>query len=317
MRPPVVIAKHEIVPHLSVGITTYPTDDADADTLLKQADTAMYQAKQERQAQYKFFTEEMNTIAAERLVLETELQRAAADQQFVLHYQPRWDAQTKALVCTEALIRWNHPTKGILEASRFIHLLEDLDLIGSVGEWVLFEACRQAQAWVESGYKPIRMSVNISATQFRNQGLVDTVRNALKESGLDAECLELELTESMLIENTGRSVAMTHDLKAIGVSLSIDDFGSGYSSLAYLKRFPIDYLKMDQSFIHDPSSDAAIAKAIAALANSLGLKIVAEGVEQPEQAAFLEEQGCDELQGFLYGRAVPPEELEQTLRTLC
>jgi diguanylate cyclase (GGDEF)-like protein len=315
--PPVALGDCEIVVNLSIGITTFSGKESDVEALVKEADSAMYRAKEIGHNQYVFYTEEMNTIASERLSTETALQRALQSGEFMLHYQPKIDTATRTLVSVEALLRWNHPKKGIVPPNAFIPLLEDTGLINAVGEWVLMEATRQAQAWIDAGLQATRMSVNISGKQFRHPGLIDTVRRALESSGLDPRHLELELTESMFIENTARSIEIMQALKALGVSLSIDDFGSGYSSLAYLKQFPVDYLKIDRSFIRDlatNSKDAAITAAISALAHSLNLRLVAEGVENQAQVDYLESLGCHELQGFLFGRPVSAQELETSLR---
>lgn len=317
MAVPMSLSGCEVIVNVSIGITTFAGDSADVQALLKEADSAMYRAKQVGQNHYEFHTPDMNSAAHERLSMETDLQRALQNQEFVLHYQPKIDTATKAIVSVEALLRWNHPTRGLVLPNTFIPLLEDTGLINPVGEWVLLQAACQAQAWIDAGLEPIRMSVNISAKQFRSHILVETVRRTLGASQLESRYLELELTESMFIENAERSIQIMQELKCLGVSLSIDDFGSGYSSLAYLKQFPVDYLKIDRSFVTDLVSnkkDAAIAVAIAALAHSLDLKLVAEGVEDQAQVEFLEKQGCHELQGYLFGRPVSAEELEQVLR---
>ncbi len=318
MESPVPLGDCEVIVNMSIGITTFSGQETDIEALVKEADSAMYRAKEIGHNHYVFYTQEMNTVASERLSMETDLQRALHNSEFVLHYQPKIDTATRALTSVEALLRWNHPVKGIVPPNTFIPLLEDTGLINAVGEWVLMEATRQAQAWIDAGLPPTRMSVNISGKQFRHPGLADTVRRALEASGLDPRHLELELTESMFIENTARSIETMQALKALGVSLSIDDFGSGYSSLAYLKQFPVDYLKIDRSFIRElttNSKDAAITAAISALAHSLNLKLVAEGVEDQAQVDFLENQGCHELQGFFFGRPVSAQELEATLRS--
>ena len=317
MATPISLGSCEVIVNISIGITIFPNADLDVEGLVKEADTAMYRAKQAGHSHYEFYTPGLTAVAFERLALETDLQRALQNDEFLLHYQPKVDTGTKAIVGVEALLRWRHPKKGIVPPNDFIYLLEDMGLINAVGEWVLVQACRQAREWVAAGLPPLRMSVNISAKQFCNPSLVDTVRRALESSGLAPEHLELELTESMFIEDAARSIEMMKELKELGVSLSIDDFGSGYSSLAYLKEFPVDYLKIDRSFVRDLATntkDAAIARAISALAHSLDMKLVAEGVEDIEQAQFLEQQGCHELQGFLFGRPVSAAELERTLR---
>jgi diguanylate cyclase (GGDEF)-like protein len=317
MASPVPLSDCEVIVNMSIGITMFSGKESDVDALVKEADSAMYRAKEIGHNQFVFYTQEMNTLAFERLSMETDLQRALQHSEYLLHYQPKVDTATKALVSVEALLRWNHPKKGIVLPNTFIPLLEDTGLINEVGEWVLMEATRQAQAWIDAGLQATRMSVNISGKQFRHPGLIDTVRRALEVSGLDPRYLELELTESMFIENTQRSIETMQALKALGISLSIDDFGTGYSSLAYLKMFPVDYLKIDRSFIRDlttNSKDAAITAAISALAHSLNLRLVAEGVENQAQVEFLESQGCHELQGFLFSRPVPAHELEASLR---
>jgi diguanylate cyclase (GGDEF)-like protein len=317
MASPVPLSDCEVIVNMSIGITMFSGKESDVEALVKEADSAMYRAKEIGHNQFVFYTQEMNTLAFERLSMETDLQRALQHSEYLLHYQPKVDTATKALVSVEALLRWNHPKKGIVLPNTFIPLLEDTGLINEVGEWVLMEATRQAQAWIDAGLQATRMSVNISGKQFRHPGLIDTVRRALEVSGLDPRYLELELTESMFIENTQRSIETMQALKALGISLSIDDFGTGYSSLAYLKMFPVDYLKIDRSFIRDlttNSKDAAITAAISALAHSLNLRLVAEGVENQAQVEFLESQGCHELQGFLFSRPVPAHELEASLR---
>jgi diguanylate cyclase (GGDEF)-like protein len=315
---PVSLGDCEVIVNMSIGITTFSGNESDVEALVKEADSAMYCAKEIGHNQYVFYTQEMNTVASERLTMETDLQRALQHGEFLLHYQPKIDTASKALVSVEALLRWNHPKKGIVPPNDFIPLLEDTGQIHAVGEWVLMEATRQAQAWIDAGLQPTRMSVNISGKQFRHPALIDTVRRALEVSGLAPRHLELELTESMFIENTARSIETMQALKVLGISLSIDDFGSGYSSLAYLKQFPVDYLKIDRSFIRElatNSKDAAITAAISALAHSLNLRLVAEGVEDQAQVDFLESQGCHELQGFLFGRPVSAQELEASLRS--
>ena len=317
MATPVALANCEVIVNMSIGITTFSGKEEDVEALVKEADSAMYRAKEIGHNQFVFYTQEMNTLAFEQLAMETDLQRALQNNEFLLHYQPKIDTTTRRLTSVEALLRWQHPQKGIVPPNAFIPLLEDTGMINAVGEWVLMEATRQAQAWIAAGLPPTRMSVNISGKQFRHPTLIDTVRRALAESGLPPAYLELELTESMFIENTARSIETMHTLKALGVSLSIDDFGSGYSSLAYLKQFPVDYLKIDRSFIRELTTnhkDAAITAAISALAHSLGLKLVAEGVEDQAQVEFLEGQGCHELQGFLFSRPVSAQELEPLLR---
>jgi diguanylate cyclase (GGDEF)-like protein len=316
MSSPVHLNGREVIVNISIGITTF-SGNSETEALIKEADSAMYRAKDFGRNQFVFYSEEMGSLAGERLSMETDLQRAFSNNEFLLYYQPRFDDADKKMVGAEALLRWNHPQRGLISPSTFIPLLEDMGLIHPVGTWVLRQAATQAQAWRTAGLPPLRVSVNISGKQFRHPGLVDIVCQTLDETGLPSECLELELTESMFIENTEHSIDTMEALKKLGVQLSIDDFGAGYSSLAYLKQFPIDCIKIDRGFVTDLSTnpkDAAICRAIAALAHSLGMKLVAEGVENQAQVEFLESLGRLEFQGFLFGRPVPPETLEQNLR---
>jgi EAL domain-containing protein (putative c-di-GMP-specific phosphodiesterase class I) len=310
--------EHELMVTTSIGIAVYPKDDMDAEALIKAADAAMYRAKELGQNRYQFYTEELNVKALERLALETGLQKALKNNEFELYYQPKVAIDDKCIVSFEALIRWHHPERGLVPPNDFIPFLEDSGLIIPVGEWVLFEACRQNKAWQQSGMAPMRVAVNISARQFKSEALLGSVLKALKQSQLDPQYLELELTESMFIENAELAINTMVALKAIGVRLAIDDFGSGYSSLSYLKRFPIDFLKIDRSFIKDLCSsekDAAITASISALARSLGVGLVAEGVENEAQVQFLQDKGCDELQGFLFSKPLPPEAFFDWVRT--
>ncbi len=316
MAAPVALDGHEVIVNISIGITTFPKLGATIDTLVKEADSAMYRAKQSGQNQCEFFSPDMSMVASERLTLESDLQNALKNDEFVLYFQPKVDTNTRELTSVEALLRWQHPTKGLLPPNDFISLLEDTGLIHPVGDWVLLTACQQVQDWIGTGIKPFRISVNISAKQFRNKNLIDSIHNVLETSGLDPKYLELELTESMFVEDTEYAINVMHDLKKQGVSLSIDDFGSGYSSLSYLKKFPVDFLKIDRSFIKDSEvndKDEAIATAIASLAHSLKLGIVAEGVETEHQANVLKKKGCHELQGFLFSKPIPGHEMEEEL----
>ena len=316
MATPVSLDGHDVIVNMSIGITAFPKEDVDVEKLVKEADSAMYRAKQTGRNQYEFFSPEMNMAASERLALETDLQRALSNNEFVLYYQTKVDTHSRELLSVEALLRWQHPQKGIIPPNAFIPLLEDMGLIDSVGTWVLSTACQQAQSWVAGGLRPLRMSVNISAMQFRKKDFIQSVRDALETSGLDAKYLELELTESMFVQDTDYAIGVMHELKKLGVTLSIDDFGSGYSSLSYLKQFPVDYLKIDRSFIRDLANsdkDVAITTAISALAHSLNLRLVAEGVENEQQVELLRDKGCHELQGFLFSKPVPAQELERQL----
>jgi len=308
---PYSIDGHELATTPSIGISVYPNDGRDVETLLKNADAAMYHAKESGRNNYQFFTPDMNTRALERLSLERSLRRAIDRAELRLHYQPQYDVRTRQIVGVEALIRWEHPDFGLLPPGRFIRFAEETGLILSMGEWVLREACRQNRAWQAQGLPPVRVAVNISAVQFRNTTLSHTVDSALKEAGLDSRWLVLEVTESVIMQDVERVTDSLEQLKALGLELAIDDFGIGYSSLSYLKRFPIDRLKIDQSFVRDITSDkddAAITSAIIGLTRNLGLRTIAEGVETREQLEFLQLHGCDEAQGFLFSKPLPPEE---------
>jgi diguanylate cyclase (GGDEF)-like protein/PAS domain S-box-containing protein len=304
---PYTIEGHELISSPSIGITVFPTDGEDVETLLRNADAAMYHAKDSGRNNYQFFTPDMNIRATERLSMERSLRRALERGELRLHYQPQYEVASGRIVGMEALIRWEHPEHGLVSPARFMPFAEESGLILPIGEWVLQEACRQNRAWQDAGLKAVRVAVNISALQFRQPGFADTVRAALERSGLPARYLELEVTESVIMHDAERVTASLEALKQMGLELAIDDFGTGYSSLSYLKRFPIDRLKIDQSFVRDITSDrddAAITSAIIALTRNLGLKTIAEGVETREQLEFLRTQGCNEVQGYLLSRPV-------------
>jgi diguanylate cyclase (GGDEF)-like protein/PAS domain S-box-containing protein len=306
---PYNIDGHELVSTPSVGIAVYPGDGADVDTLLRNADAAMYHAKESGRNNYQFFTQDMNARALERLSLERSLRRALERDELRLHYQPQYDIASGRIVGMEALIRWQHPEHGLVLPGRFMQFAEESGLILPIGEWVLREACRQSRVWQDAGLPRLRVSVNISALQFRQADFVDTVARALSAAGLDARCLELEVTESVIMHDAQSVTESLRRLKDMQLELAIDDFGTGYSSLSYLKRFPIDRLKIDKSFVQDVTADtddAAIIVAIIALTRNLGLRTIAEGVETSEQLDFLRQQGCHEAQGFLLGRPLPP-----------
>jgi diguanylate cyclase (GGDEF)-like protein len=317
---PAEIAHHELTPTASIGIAIYPRDDQRGERLVKAADAAMYRAKDVGRNRYAFFTQEMTERVESQLRLEADLERALKNGEFVLHYQPRVSTATRCVVSIEALLRWNKPQAGLVAPGGFVPLLEESGLIVPVGAWVLRTACRQAKVWQETGLPAMRISVNISSRQFRSEALVETIRDALESSGLAPEYLELELTESLLVESAENAVTIMQRLKALGVTLSIDDFGTGYSSLNYLKRFPIDCLKIDSSFVHDlhtSAKDAAIVEAISALAKSLGIGLVAEGVEEVRQADFLRARYCTELQGFLFSHPLAADEIVDAVRRLA
>jgi diguanylate cyclase (GGDEF)-like protein/PAS domain S-box-containing protein len=305
---PWLIEQGEFNVTASVGVARYPDDGADAQTLLKHADSAMYRAKDRGGNSVQFFTNDLNVQMIENLEMESKLRRALERDQFLLHYQPRIDLSSGACLGAEALIRWQVSPQEIISPRRFIPLAEETGLIVPIGRWVLETACRQNKAWQDMGLAPMVVSVNVSARQFHQDDFVQTVVAVLKNTGLEARYLEIELTESMVMHDAEKLVAMLDELKRIGVQMSVDDFGTGYSSLSYLKRFPVDRLKIDRSFVQDlmsDSDDATIVRTIIALGHNLGLLIVAEGVETGEQSDFLRQNGCDEAQGYLFGRPVP------------
>jgi len=300
----------------SIGVALYPNDGADAQTLLKHADSAMYRAKESGRNNFQFFTQELNALLTERLAMESRLRRAMDRDQFLLHYQPRVDLPTGRIIGAEALIRWQLPEYGLVAPGRFIPLAEETGLIVPIGKWVLKAACAQNKAWQDAGREPIVVSVNVSARQFRQDNLVRAVAEVLEETGLEARYLEIELTESMVMHDAAQLVAMLGELKRLGVQISVDDFGTGYSSLSYLKRFPVDRLKVDRSFVENlatDADDATIVRAIITLGHNLGLKVVAEGVELPEQVAFLRLNQCDEAQGFIFCRPIESDALAALL----
>ncbi|MDD5390045.1 MAG: PAS domain S-box protein [Gallionellaceae bacterium] len=302
----------------SIGISIYPTDGKDAATLLKNADAAMHQSKDDGRNTFRFYNAAMTRAARERLTLETNLRRAIEQQEFLVYYQPQVDVSSGAILGVEALVRWDHPASGLIAPDRFIPLAEETGLIVPLGEWVLFTACAQARAWLDDADLPtLSVAVNLSPRQFRQHNLAAHVRSVLDACGLPAALLELEITESAIMENPGQAIATLQALKDLGITISIDDFGTGYSSLAHLKRFPIDKLKIDQSFMRDipqDHSDMEIAATIIAMARNLHLKVLAEGVETEEQLAFLQIHGCDSYQGYLCSRPVPAPTLEAWLQ---
>ena len=314
---PFEVEGYELFTSASIGIVCYPDDGEDAATLLKKADAAMYQAKDYGRNNYRFFSPEINAKAHEYLILANNLRYALERNEFRLHYQPLIELATGTLCGVEALIRWQHPERGLVSPATFIPVAEATGMINQIGTWVLRTACRQAKQWQMAGYEPIRIAVNLSARQFRDSGLAETLSQILAETGLEGRWLELEVTESMMMENPTRVKETMHTLKQKEVSIAIDDFGTGYSSLSYLKEFPFDFIKIDRSFIMgvpESKSDMSITKTIIAMAKSLGITVIAEGVETPGQASYLLEQGCDEGQGYLFSKPVPAEHLESLLR---
>ncbi len=296
----------------SMGICVYPDDGKDVSTLLVNAESAQFLAKKLWRNNYKYYVKEMSEAASRRLVLETSLRRAVERGELLLQYQPVVDLKTGNITGAEALVRWNHPQFGVLAPDKFIPLADETGLIIEIGEWVLREACTQTKSWHDAGFHPLSISVNVSAVQLGQPQLLNQVAGVLSQTGLDRACLELEITESVLMQDAEASINMLRALKEMGIKISVDDFGTGYSSLSYLKRFPIDILKIDRSFTRDVVTDpdsSAIVTAIIALARSLKLSVVAEGVETAEQLDFMREEKCDRAQGYLFGRPLSPEAL--------
>jgi EAL domain-containing protein (putative c-di-GMP-specific phosphodiesterase class I) len=308
LSQPVAIEERELTVTPSIGIAVFPEDGRDAETLIRNADAAMYHAKESGRANYQFFTEQMNLAASRRLSLENDLRRALSRGELRVYYQPIVDAKTGNVCSHEALVRWQHPVRGLLSPAEFIQVAEDTGLILKIGEWMLLEACRWATfIGVERG---LPVAVNLSARQFNDPKLVQIVSRALQETGLPARLLELEITESTAMQQTDVTLGTLKRLKELGVTVALDDFGTGYSSFSYLKRFPVDTLKIDRTFICEIERDGdhrAIVAAIIALAQVLGLTVVAEGVETDAQKQFLRGFGCDRLQGYLTGRPQDPE----------
>jgi diguanylate cyclase (GGDEF)-like protein len=320
---PFTLQGQELHVTASVGVSLFPRDGASGELLLKYADIALYEAKGEGRNAYRFFSPEMNAQAHGRLRLENDLRRAVERRELELHYQPQLDLATGEVCAVEALVRWRHPVRGLVLPNAFIPMAEETGLVLGIGEWVLDEACRQVAQWQRDGLadnvSALRVAVNISARQLQRPGLDGAVRRALSASGLPPQCLELEITESSVMLDPLHAQSVLQSLRDLGVLLSIDDFGTGYSSLAYLKRLPLDRLKIDRSFIGGiptDSDDAAIVETIIVMTHKLGLRVIAEGVETPEQRLQLVRQGCDEMQGFLLAHPVPAGELPALLKTL-
>lgn len=312
MRVPMELHGQEVSTLGSIGVSMFPKDGMDIETLLMNADVAMYQAKDAGRGTFQFYAQEMNAQTLERLRLEGGLRRALERSEFVLHYQPQVDLRTGAVVGFEALLRWQPPGQKMVLPSDFIPIAEDTGLIVPIGEWVIRSACAQLRAWHDMGYSSLHVAVNLSARQFQQPDLAEMVAAILEQTGCDPSMLELELTESMIMKSPEVAIATQRKLTAMGVKLAIDDFGTGYSSLNYLKRFPIHALKIDQSFVRDlttDQNDATIAKAVIALAHSMQLKVLAEGVETPEQLAFLREHHCDLMQGYHFSKPVPADQV--------
>ena len=314
---PFVIEGHNLHVGTSIGISMFPGDGEDAAALLQAADIAMYSAKEGRRSKWQVYSKELSAAAQRWHTLSNDIHDARARGELVIHYQPQLAVDSGELMGVEALLRWQHPNEGLISPALFIPLLEERGLIGEVGQWVLESACRQCSAWHAEGRPAIRVAVNVSAQQFYQDDIVSTVRHALRSADLEPQWLELELTESLTLDESETTLRTMEELKAIGVTLSLDDFGTGWSSLSYLRRFPLDRIKIDRSFVRDlttQSSSAAIVHSILELARSLGLECVAEGVETVEQLNHLQRELCSEFQGFLYSQAIPAEEISLLLR---
>ncbi|WP_239433011.1 sensor domain-containing protein [Sporosarcina sp. ACRSL] len=316
LSQPYFFEKQEIFVAPSIGIALFPNDGADYSMLLRNADTAMYLAKEAGKGTFRFFTKELHEELMEKTFFEMELRQALEKEQFLLHYQPQFDLMSGQIKGMEALVRWNHPVRGYISPMKFISIAEENGFILPLGEWVLKTACSQAKAWQEQGHPPLRISVNVSMKQFNHPFFVDDVLRVLKETGLHPSFLNLEITESMM-SDVKNCETVLQELYSAGITVSVDDFGTGYSSLLYLSKFPLSHLKIDQAFIRELSkNNTAIVKAIIDLAKNLGLNVIAEGVETEEQEEFLKQLQCDEVQGYLYSKPIPREEIEQLLMKL-
>jgi diguanylate cyclase (GGDEF)-like protein len=317
VRQPVPLAGRDAVVTCSIGASIYPLDGEDAEILLRRANSAMLRAKSSGKDNIQLYASTRDAAVAERIELETELRRAVPGGELVLHYQPKLELATGRFAGAEALVRWDHPKRGLLLPASFIPLAEDSALIVALGERVLLQACMQARIWREAGLGDKTVAVNLAARQLRDRRIVDTVKEALSTTGLAPGSLELEITESSIMHDIGHATSLLHELKDLGVAISVDDFGTGYSSLSALRNFPADKLKIDRSFIHEietvPSA-AAVVLAVISFARTLGMRVIAEGVETAGQAAFLQRQGCDEIQGYLVARPLPAEQALERMR---
>jgi diguanylate cyclase (GGDEF)-like protein len=318
LKKPHIIGEHRLRVTVSIGVSTYPDNGEDAETLIKNADTAMYDAKQRGRDNCQFFRADMGLNAVERQSLEGQLRYAIERQELLLHYQPKVNLKSGAITSVEALVRWQHPERGLLLPAQFLTIAEDTGMIVAIDQWVLGEACRQTREWHDAGLLAVSVAVNISSLEFRSDQFPEGVQVALKNTRLDPRFLELELTETVLMRHADSTAYALRKLKAIGVRLAVDDFGTGYSSLSYLTRFPIDALKLDQSFVHDiidRSDGAIVVSAVISMGKSLKHRIIAEGVETLEQLAFLQDHGCDEGQGYYFSRPVVAQQLAKLLET--
>lgn len=312
------VAQHELAVTASIGLSIYPADGQDAETLIRNADTAMYQAKQSGRNNYQFFSASMNARSAERQSIEEGLRHALERKEFVLHYQPKIDLKTGAIIGAEALIRWQRPDHGLVSPLQFVPIAEECGLILPIGQWVLRQACRQARAWQDAGMRAIPVAVNVSSVEFRSEEFINNVWTILKDTRLEPRYLELELTESVLMQHVESTACTLKALKDMGATLAIDDFGTGYSSLSYLRRFPIDALKLDRSCVQEitsDTSDAIILSAVINMGKSLKQRVIAEGVETVNQLAFLQAHGCDEGQGYYFSRPMVAHQFAKLLET--
>lgn len=314
---PIKIGQYEVVVTPSLGISVYPHDGENGEELMKNADVAMYYAKERGRRCYKFYSDSLNARALERLQLEESLRTALVREEFELYYQPQVDLKSEQITSVEALIRWNHPTLGMVSPGEFIPIAEETGLIIEIGEWVMKTACAQAKSWIDEGYPPCRMSINLSSVQFKRSALTETIKEVIEETGLPPEYLELELTESAVMTDVEQNIQRLKQLKNMGIKIAIDDFGTGYSSLSYLKKFPIDTLKIDRSFVTDLAEnkeDEAIVKAIMALADTMNLGVIAEGVESQSQLAILRQYECELIQGYLFSRPLNKDDIGMLLK---
>jgi len=316
INQPIYIGQQEVFTSSSIGIALYPDDGKDVDTLLKNADAAMYYAKDQGRNNFQYYTQSMNEAAAQQLILGNNLRKALSNNEFHIYYQPQVSVITGQIIGLEALVRWQHPEKGFISPALFIPLAEETGQIQAIGEWILRQACLQGAKWIKQGFKPLIISVNLSAKQLRQSNLNKMIKNILTETEMPARYLGIELTESAIILEPDMALDRLNKIKSLGIKLSLDDFGTGYSSLSYLKRFPIDTLKIDQAFIKDVKNDpedAALVKAIIAMGHGMGMDIIAEGVELQEQLEFLSANACDAIQGYLFSKPLPANEIEPLL----
>lgn len=314
---PYILKGHSVITTSSIGIALYPFDGEDAKNLLKHADLAMYHAKEMGKNNFRYYTESMKTSAFARLKMEGELNIALQSDQFSIHYQASLDVRSRKIIGSEALIRWQHPEKALISPSGFIPTAEDTGQIVSIDEWVLQRACLHNKAWQKSGSEPIVVAVNLSTAHFENQKLIEMVKQALHDAELDPRYLQLEITESKIMKNPVTAIASLNKLKSMGIRIALDDLGTGHSSLSYLRQIPLDYVKIDRSFVGNIETspyDATIIKSIIALAHSLNFKVIAEGVETEQQLTFLRRHDCDEMQGYLFSKPMPAGEFSQLLK---